>query len=48
MPDYEDLILQRQEQQEILEDEPDSAECPLGHCWWDDIPEDKIHEHILK
>lgn len=48
MPDYEDLILQRQEQQEIYEDEPDSALCPQGRCWWDDIPEDEFYEHILK
>ena len=42
MIDYEDLILQRQELQEIYEDEPDSAECPQGRCWWDDIPEDEF------
>ena len=40
--DYEDLILARQDLQEIWEDEPDSAECPIGHCWWDDIPEDEF------
>ena len=48
MPDYEDLILQKQELIEIWEDEPDSADCPIGHCWWDDIPEDEFYEHILK
>ncbi len=40
MIDYEDLILQRQELQEIYEDEPDSSLCPIGRCWWDDIPEE--------
>ena len=40
MPDYEDLILQRQELQEIYEDDPDSSLCPTGRCWWDDIPEE--------
>lgn len=47
MIDYADLILQRQELIEIWEDEPDSALCPIGHCWWDDIPEDEFNEHIL-
>ncbi len=46
MPDYEDMILQRQELMEIWEDEPDSALCQ--HCWWDDIPEEEFNEHILK
>lgn len=40
MIDYEDLILQRQEQQEIYEDDSDSSLCPIGACWWDDIPEE--------
>lgn len=48
MPDYEDMILQKQELIEIWEDEPDSALCPIGYCWWDDIPEDEFYEHILK
>ncbi len=47
MPDYEDMILQRQELIEIWEDEPDSAACPIGHCWWDDIPEEQFHVNIL-
>lgn len=42
MPDYEDLILQRQELIEIWEDDPDSSLCPQGRCWWDDIPEDEF------
>ena len=40
MVDYEDLILERQDMIEIMEDEPDSAYCPIGRCWWDDIPDD--------
>lgn len=48
MPDYEDLILQRQENIEIWEDEPDSAYCPINKCWWDDIPEDDFYVNILK
>ena len=48
MPDYEDMILQRQELIEIWEDEPDSSLCPIGHCWWDDIPEDEFYVNILK
>lgn len=31
MPDYEDLILQRQEEIEIYEDDPDSWEVLYGH-----------------
>lgn len=31
MIDYEDLILQKQELIEIWEDEPDSADCSIGH-----------------
>lgn len=38
--DYEDLILRRQELLEIYEDEPDSSQCPIGRCWWDDILEE--------
>ena len=30
MPDYEDMILTRQEMIEIFEDDPDSALCPIG------------------
>lgn len=22
------------------EDDPDSSLCPIGHCWWDYIPEE--------
>lgn len=44
MPDYEDLILQRQELQEIYEDEPDSAEALIGRCWWDYIPDNEFTE----
>lgn len=47
MPDYEDMILQKQGLIEIWEDEPDSASCPIGYCWWDDIPEDDFYVNIL-
>lgn len=40
MIDYEELILERQDMIEIYEDEPDSSLCPIGRCWWDDLPED--------
>ena len=42
MPDYEELILIKQDLIEIMEDEPDSALCPIGFCWWDDISEDEF------
>ena len=32
--DYEELILIKQDLIEIYEDEPDSAECLIGKCWW--------------
>lgn len=48
MTDYEDLILQKQELIEIWEDEQDSSICPIGHCWWDDLPEEVFDGHILK
>ena len=59
--DYEDLILTRQDLQEIREDnpgylflepdkydedDPDSADCPIGHCWWDDIPVEAFYGNI--
>ena len=42
--DYEELILIRQDYIEILEDEPDSAECMIGRCWWDDLPDEDFIE----
>ena len=42
--DYEELILIRQDYQEIYEDDPDSAECLTGHCWWDDLPDTEFIE----
>ncbi len=42
MPDYEDLILQRQELMEIWEDDPEAA-AALGD-WWDDIPPEDFEE----
>ena len=47
MINYEDLILQRQENIEIWEDEPDSPYlqgqgfAPEGN-WWDDIPDEEF------
>lgn len=40
MPDYEDMILQRQELREIYEDDPDIMSYMA--CWWDDIPEEEF------
>ena len=40
--DYEELILIRQDLAEIYEDDPDSSLCPIGRCWWDDIPEEDL------
>lgn len=37
MPDYEDMILERQELIEIYEDEPDIYESLLDGSWWDDV-----------
>ncbi len=37
MPDYEDMILERQELIEIWEDEPDIYESLLDGSWWDDL-----------
>ena len=45
--DYEELILIKQDMIEIYEDEPDSAECLIGRCWWDDLPDDEFTEVIL-
>ena len=42
MIDYEDLILERQENIEIWEDEPDSPY--LGGSWWDEIPDEEFEE----
>lgn len=42
--DYEELILIRQDYQEIYEDDPDRAECPIGYCWWDDLPDTEFIE----
>ena len=47
MVDYEALILERQELQEIWEDDPDSPflmnEEGVGPvAWWDSIPEDEF------
>ena len=36
MPDYEDLILQRQELQEILEDDPDMYESLLSGDYFEE------------
>lgn len=36
MLDYEDMILARQELQEIYEDDPDDPVID----WWDDVPDD--------
>ncbi len=48
MIDYEDLILQRQEEQEIFEDDPDMWDalfCSDDH-WWDNIdPEEFICQY---
>lgn len=44
MPDYEDMILARQEMLEIYEDDPDSSLCPYNKCWWDDIPDEEFDE----
>lgn len=46
MLDYEGLILERQDLQEIYEDDPDSSLCPDNKCWWDEefeeLPEDDL------
>lgn len=40
MIDYEDLILQRQEEQEIFEDDPDVYDMLLnGSYWWNNDDE---------
>ena len=44
MPDYEDMILARQELAEIFEDDPDSAEALIGRCWWDYLPDEEFTE----
>ncbi len=45
MIDYEDLILERQENIEIWEDEPDSPYLPQGMSnWWDEIPPEEFEE----
>lgn len=53
MPDYEDLILQRQELMEVWEDDPDAA-AALGFRWsdepdnwWDEIPPEDFEEVLL-
>lgn len=43
-PDYEDLILQRQEMVEIWEDDPDSPFLQGEGNWWDEIPEEDFEE----
>lgn len=47
MIDYEALILERQENIEIWEDEPDSPylnqHLESGN-WWDDIPDEEFEE----
>ncbi len=47
MIDYEDLILERQENREIWEDEPDSPylrqRFDSGN-WWDEIPPEEFEE----
>ena len=49
MIDYEELILIRQELQEIFEDDPEdpAAAAMLGaaiahEAWWDDIPDNEF------
>lgn len=45
MRDYEDLILQRQENIEIWEDDPDSPYLRgqgFRNNWWDEIPEEEF------
>lgn len=46
MIDYEDLILQRQENIEIWEDDPDSPYLQAQGFdtgnWWDDIPDEEF------
>ena len=47
MVDYEALILERQENIEIWEDEPDSTylQQPFDSGnWWDDIPDEEFEE----
>lgn len=47
MVDYEALILERQENIEIREDEPDSPylQQPFDSGnWWDDIPDEEFEE----
>lgn len=44
MLDYEELILERQDLQEIYEDDPDSSLCSDNKCWWDDIPDEEFGE----
>lgn len=47
MLDYEDMILARQEMIEIWEDDPDSAACEIGKCWWDDLPDEEFTEVFI-
>ena len=50
MIDYEDLILQRQELQEIYEDDPDVWDmmgCSDAN-WWDDMDPEVFDVYILK
>lgn len=44
MIDYEELILARQDLQEIYEDDPDSSLCLDNKCWWDDLPDEEFEE----
>lgn len=48
MPDYEDMILQRQELQEIYEDDPEYIDNVLSDDkWWDELDPEVFQEWVF-
>ena len=48
MIDYEDLILHRQELQEIYEDDPEYIDSQLtSDSWWDELDPEVFQEWVF-